>query len=305
MCLIVVKPKGSKNSLTKEMFIRAATKNPHGIGILFSDSGKITIEKYPEPKDSLEKIYNKIADKDSYLIHFRYATHGKKDITNVHPFKVIDGLYMAHNGVLPVYPEVNKDYSDTRNFVEGELRPLFKKDGIGLLKDPDFIKYLTDTVGSYNKLVFVDSNMDFTIINENAGKWIDGCWYSNTTSIEEPKKYSYPLDNYNYNYNYDSYYNTLDDYKDYYDFKYTKKQILDDIAMSIYDGMTYGDYPLIWEFEYDEEAANKLDYEGITKALADISDDIMNEKTEGFQPFQWKLTYDENAFNKLIDKNNK
>ena len=141
MCLIVAKPKGKKNALTKERFVRAATRNPHGIGIAYNDGSGLKVEKFIDVKDKLDDIYKIIENADAYLIHFRYATHGNKDLENVHPFKVTDNLYVAHNGVLSKYPEINKEWSDTRNFVEGVIKPYVEKHGEESVKSPEFIKW--------------------------------------------------------------------------------------------------------------------------------------------------------------------
>lgn len=44
MCLIVVKPKNSKNYLDYEKFCKALNTNPHSIGILYKKDNKIKVK---------------------------------------------------------------------------------------------------------------------------------------------------------------------------------------------------------------------------------------------------------------------
>lgn len=313
MCLIVVKPKGKKNALTKEKFVRAATRNPHGIGIVYNDGNGLKEQKFVDVKDKLDDIYKIIENADSYLIHFRYATHGNKDLGNVHPFKVTDNLYVAHNGVLSKYPELNKEWSDTKNFVEGVIKPYVKEHGEDSIKNPDFIKWLEEEIGSGNKMVFVDKDMNFTIANEGAGSWIDDCWFSNTYSVEEPKKW----DTYNYtssyptwnNYNYGSYsdyddYGYYDNYMDYDRGEFTKEEIINFVADNIEDGFTssYEDIPYELDIDKSYYNANPTKYAQYKKDLKDIANQVRTGATSGKTPIPWELFIDDSAMEYLTTK---
>lgn len=46
---------------------------------------------------------SEVSDDEDCIIHFRLATHGSICRANCHPFS-LDGIYFAHNGVLPIYP---------------------------------------------------------------------------------------------------------------------------------------------------------------------------------------------------------
>jgi len=180
MCHIVFKPKGVPNNFTKEKFNQALKANPHGIGIAYSEGGKLKIEKFITPQERADEIYNKIANKDSYLIHLRYATCGKINAENIHPFMITSDLCVAHKGSLPDYPELNKDWSDTKNFVEGILKPSLQKQGTKIFKTKEFIDFVQEKIGPENRMIFVDNEMNYSIANENLWTQIDGCWYSNT-----------------------------------------------------------------------------------------------------------------------------
>ena len=222
MCLIFIKPKTAKNYLTHERFVNAMTNNPHACGIVFRDNDGIKIQRYVKPESNKEEIWNLIKDKEEFAIHFRYATHGILNLTNTHPFVVTKGLCMMHNGVMSEFGDLNKDWSDTKNFVEYFLKPYVEKEGIDVVKTEDFKKDLEKVIGPSNKLLFIDKDFNFTIINEKAGVWKEGCWLSNSYSVEPPYSTYYttyaPKDGtagktnkyddymYDYDYDYDYYY---------------------------------------------------------------------------------------------------
>ena len=185
MCLIVVKPKESKSYLNYERFCKALNTNPHSVGILYKKDNKIKVKKYIKPKDIKKKIFNIIKNKDEYAIHFRYATHGAIDTKNCHPFRVVDGLYLMHNGILSKYGDMNKNQSDTRNFIDYYLKPIIEKYGIDIIYTEEFKKEVEKEIGLGNKIVLIDKNFNFIIFNENLGTWIDNNWLSNTYSTEE------------------------------------------------------------------------------------------------------------------------
>lgn len=187
MCLIVVKPKNSKSYLDYEKFCKALNTNPHSVGILYKKDNKIKVKKYIKPKEIKEKIFNLIKNKDEYAIHFRYATHGAIDTKNCHPFRVIDGLYLMHNGIMSKYGDMNKNQSDTRNFIDYYLRPLIEKNGVEIIYTQEFKEMVEKEIGS-NKIVLIDKDFNTVILNESFGSWIDDNWLSNTYSTES---YSY------------------------------------------------------------------------------------------------------------------
>ena len=297
MCLIVAKPKGKKNALTKEKFVRAATRNPHGIGIVYNDGTGLKEQKFVDVKDKLDDIYKIVENADSYLIHFRYATHGNKDLENVHPFKVTDNLYVAHNGVLSKYPELNKEWSDTKNFVEGVIKPYVEKHGEEAVKSPEFIKWLEEEIGSGNKMVFVDKDMNFTIANEGAGSWMDDCWFSNTYSVEEPKKwdYNYATTSPSWN-NYNNYYDDYGYYDDWYGKgEFDKEDIINWVADNIEDGFTssYEDIPYELDIDKSYYNADPTKYAKYKKDLRDIANQIRTGATSGKTPLPWELFIDD------------
>lgn len=182
MCLIVLKPKGVENYLTFQRFKNALRNNPHSVGIVYRASdNRVKIERYIHPDKFMERIYETIADKDEYAIHFRYATHGEVDLYNCHPFIVTKDLCLMHNGIMY---EFGKDHtkSDSRNFAENYLRPIVEAQGVEIIHDEAFKKNVEQVIGANNKLLLIDKDFNWSIFNEKAGAWKEGCWLSNTYS---------------------------------------------------------------------------------------------------------------------------
>lgn len=233
MCLIFLKPKTAKNYLTYERFCNALENNPHSVGIVYKDeNGKVKIERFVNPAKGKDKIYDTIKNREEFAIHFRFATHGGVNLTNCHPFIVNKDLCLMHNGVMSDFGKIDESKSDTKNFTESFLRPYIEQEGIGVIKDKEFIEDVGKVIGSYNKILLIDKDFNWSIINESSGVWKEGCWLSNSYSTESSRNYydSYYYGNSSYsNYNYDSdykYYNDYygDDYDDYYYKSYLEKK---------------------------------------------------------------------------------
>lgn len=235
----------------------ALDTNPHSVGILYKKDNKIKVKKYINPKGIKKKIFNMIKNKNEYAIHFRYATHGAIDTKNCHPFRVIDGLYLMHNGVMSKYGDMNKNQSDTRNFIDYYLRPLIEKNGIEIIYTKEFKEMVEKEIGCNNKIVLIDKDFNYVIFNESVGTWIDNNWLSNTYSTGECciKKYQGAFANYKDNKkplpieNI----NNFDDYDDY-----------DDYWSYMYDSYNYFD-----KIYYDEETVKFLKDKELEKILSE------------------------------------
>ena len=173
--------------------------------------------------DSITEWCNqKFTEHDAIAIHHRMTTDGSNHLDNIHPYKVLsidDGdpvdLYMMHNGIIhnsrpPATTKVVgtkqvynswEDYlydredssildatlvqpSDTSIFISDIVQPILKQD-YTLLYTKAMQKLLEEYIGTGSKLLFMDNTGTITLINENAGTWLDndgGCWLSNTYS---------------------------------------------------------------------------------------------------------------------------
>lgn len=118
------------------------------------------------------------------LFHSRLTTGGAVDKSNCHPFRFGGDrrTVVAHNGILPkdAQPNHKKDRrSDTRLAADEILPRRF-----GHLSDSFARDRLARWIGPWNKLVILTVNPAYPlrayVINEKAGLWDDGVWYSNT-----------------------------------------------------------------------------------------------------------------------------
>lgn len=178
MCVIIASPEGKLP--TDEVMERSMHDNPHGWGLMYFDGETLNVSKgmkYEAIKPLLKAVEGK-----AYALHLRWATHGPKVEDNCHPFRVSDGLYMMHNGVIDSVEISNPVRSDSFHFA-------LKLRDMGLTKDninqQPIYNAIADMIGYGNKLVFMDSSGDTHIINEDMGMWDNGIWHSNTISLNE------------------------------------------------------------------------------------------------------------------------
>jgi len=176
MCIIAAIPQGQQ--ISKSILKRCWENNPHGGGFMYSDGNKVIIEKEMQ---SFKRYWKKFHEakqhyqSSSFICHFRISTHGKINEVNCHPFHVNKGLGFCHNGIIYNAPK-SDNFSDTYMFNEAILKQLPNT----FLKNDAQVKLIEQYIGNGSKLAFLNSKSEITIINENAGVWDDGVWYSNT-----------------------------------------------------------------------------------------------------------------------------
>lgn len=180
MCIAILKtPNGE---ITKEQLEQCFASNPDMAGLAFvnhAGDGKPFLDiwkGYKDFKSFYEDYESLVKDhKGNILIHFRIATSGGVNEYNCHPFRVKDDLVMIHNGILNcVTVPKNSKENDTQIFIDEYLKGLPTK----IYGNKYFKKILGDQIG-HNKLVFLDINDNYYIINESLGHWSNGCWFSN------------------------------------------------------------------------------------------------------------------------------
>lgn len=176
MCIAILNTKGV--TLKRELLNNCWQNNGDGAGILYAKDGKMQIFK--EMK-SFDNFYNNYLDirndvsKQNIVLHFRISTHGKINETNCHPFLVNDELGFVHNGMIYDVPR-STDFSDTYMFNECVL----KNFAVGFEYNETILDMLDGFING-SKLIFLNANDDFAIVNEKAGHWNMGCWFSNSS----------------------------------------------------------------------------------------------------------------------------
>lgn len=182
MCIIAFKP---ENIILDEQAIRNCfASNPDGAGFLVWDSknNKLICQKgffsVEELIDALKPFQNNRA-----VVHFRFGTSGKKDITNCYPFLINENLGFVHNGIIKIKCS-NQEFSDTYTFnlcIKKYLRNNPNAWEINRL-----VSFLDKNrkMIQCGKFVFMDNFGNYFIYNEKSGVWDkNGCWFSNSNYL--------------------------------------------------------------------------------------------------------------------------
>ena len=174
MCIIIYKPKGV--SIPEDALKRCWDGNTQGAGFVQAKDGSLILQKGFFKYDMFLNHYKESEDPTvPALIHFRISTGGEIDTPNCHPFLVNKDLAFMHNGMMRTYDYKDSKYSDTVHF----NRDMLKKLPSGFTMNDAITRLLALHIGCGNKLAFIASDGDVTIINEDAGTWHEGAWYSN------------------------------------------------------------------------------------------------------------------------------
>jgi predicted glutamine amidotransferase len=183
MCIAILNTKKA-GRLPKSHIKNSWDNNDMGAGLLWNEDNKLSVFKTYDYDEYISK-YNELRDNaniGNIVLHFRIATSGYKGEHNLHPFLVSDTLGFVHNGVIKGLG--NKQFSDTYEF--NDMLKKFKHNFLAC----DMSKYFISEYIGYSKLLFLDADDKYTIINEELGKWADGNWYSNN-SYKQYNDYSY------------------------------------------------------------------------------------------------------------------
>ena len=189
MCLAILKTKEGK--LPASALEIASRSNNDGFGIAVALGEKLHIVKSMR-LDDVKKTLEKFRDFPS-IIHLRLATHGEKNVGNCHPFLVDDSTAFIHNGVITI-PTPDKDKSDTWHFANLIVKPHQRETKGEWLWTAHASLSLHLLAGYSNKFCFLRADGKHLIVNESAGSWEDGCWFSN--SSHKPVIYSYASSSY-------------------------------------------------------------------------------------------------------------
>lgn len=177
MCIAILNTKAV--TLKKDLLNNCWQNNGDGAGMLYMLDGKMQVFKEMKSFDNFYQEYLRVrkqVSKQNIVLHFRISTHGKVNETNCHPFLVHDELGFVHNGMIYEVPRHN-DYSDTHQFNELILKKMI----YGFEYDEHILNMIESYIGSGSKLIFLNSDDDYAIVNEKAGHWNMNCWFSNSS----------------------------------------------------------------------------------------------------------------------------
>ena len=189
MCIIVYKPVNVEIPVNfMDTLHNCFENNSDGTGMMSLEGNEIKINKGFMTWKSFKKAYKKMnfTDKDTFLLHFRIATHGNIDKNTCHPFPISDNeldlkattintqFAFAHNGIINLIDEKDS-LSDSM---------LFVKDILSQLKEDDI--YNNKTIQKMIQLSSSGSKLMLWSVKHGVlltGKWenVNDIYFSNTT----------------------------------------------------------------------------------------------------------------------------
>lgn len=163
MCVIIIKQKD--NIMSEDVAQTSSQINPHGLGIIWLDTFDV---EYYKSSD-----YRKLITSRPFIAHFRYATKGKINRENTHPFvcgKNTDE-YLMHNGTIQGMGDEN--CCDSKALAQ-KLGNINRKDWKRELEQYD------------SRFVSVNvRTRSFQIYNRNLYTYRDGIWYSKSNVLQD------------------------------------------------------------------------------------------------------------------------
>lgn len=237
MCILIAK-KSNVRKMTEQEIRNSASNNPDGFGMAYVVGGHLFVHKTFELNEIID-INNRLPNDTPIIYHFRIATHGTVNKNNCHPFMGDDAdVAFAHNGVLSIQNDKEKDWTDSETAFRYLFEPLLK---VVDIKSEQFERAVNTIIGT-SKFAFIQSNGEV----KTFGNFIDedGLLFSNSTysySYKPTTYYSGYLskedyswanknDAWAFDYEYDMAYDeicsllNIDAYVDYGGFNMSKKQ---------------------------------------------------------------------------------
>jgi hypothetical protein len=180
-------------ALPIEWLENAVIANPHGCGasVRYGEGAESILTAFGAlDEGDVIKAVAALGEESEVVFHARWATHGKVDAPNLHPFPLHTEAgdvfgYLAHNGVVNI-ATLNDDFSDSwhlarlmeRTYGEGLTR---------LLPRARWRRKFSARWGRSNKFA-VMTHAGTTLINAEAGLWRDGVWASNNSAFSASRK---------------------------------------------------------------------------------------------------------------------
>ena len=183
MCIIAACPPGTTPD-ERDLDV-ACSNNPDGFGWAIATRTRMITHRTMSANEAMDTFLTIRGQcpKSPALFHARIATHSAVNLAGCHPFPIGDDrTMMAHNGILyQCEPGPYDPRSDSAVLAED----IIPRNG-GIASIVAHRDKWGEWIGKNNKLVFVSSVpgvQKLTIVNEQAGEWDGGIWWSNSGYI--------------------------------------------------------------------------------------------------------------------------
>ena len=280
MCLIVV---GNKDNVSKQKTIleNALRINSNGFGLMYFKNDDVLSKKtlsknFVDVENLIKSVVEDCSDK--LALHFRFATQGVVDKINTHPITVLDkdsngrSIKLMHNSPMLPTALIDKDRSDTHQFVKYYLRPVLKSNP-DLLYNQKWLEQLNADCDSA-RMVFADGKTNsFIYVNKKLWEKKDKIWYSNDNCFSSSSWMSNISSGFGQSSNY---YNNSWDYADQEEEDYLKtndtKKITNGNQQKLFDDdpMDFLDMPL------DDDLLQQMDENQIADYVKNNNDEVIN-----------------------------
>lgn len=184
MCLLIA---GTASQIrttlltTEGLMADIFSSNSDGIGTMYAEGGVLYTKKLvPKNLGEFIEFIKAMPDDDRQLAcHMRYKTHGDTDLENCHPYDVIDGIALMHNGILSQGNSADKTKSDTWHYIKDVVRPMLEE-APAMFTNKAWLELVENDIGNGNRFAIMDSEGNMSILNKHTGIDVKGMWFSNT-----------------------------------------------------------------------------------------------------------------------------
>jgi len=184
MCLLVTQTNNSP-ALSDAWLEDFYSYNSDGVGVMYSLDNRLVVEKIlPKNAEDFVHFYRNHIEGKNCAFHLRMRTHGDTDLTNCHPYEVLNqqehgtDLWLMHNGILATGNAGDTSKSDTWHYIRDYLRPMLATNP-AFAFTPAFRHLIGSHIGSGNKFVLMDNHGNMSTVNQKAGVYWAGLWLSN------------------------------------------------------------------------------------------------------------------------------
>lgn len=184
MCLLITgKSSEIRTTLlnTKGLIADIYDHNSDGVGAMYATAkGELrTVKMIPNSAADFADFVRRLPDDDrSLAIHARMRTHGATDLENCHPYPVVDGIAMMHNGVLSQGNKADVTKSDTWHYVNDVIKPMLAE-APRMFMNTAWMSLVEDDIGSGNRFAIMDGDGNLAVLNKHTGTMVGDLWFSN------------------------------------------------------------------------------------------------------------------------------